>query len=143
MRRLFVFERTTKSNCDISMSILLIRDVDTISMGRSILSFRGNRSTFVNYPHDEFISLFFFLFYFSKPSVQTLIKSYLMRHFIWVFTVCEGICLSVSSSIPNQNTYMVAIIEIKLIGRLPPAIIGQSTYSHSRYWSSTDVIQLI
>ena len=106
---MFVFERTSKSNCDISMSILLIRDVDTISMGRSILSFRGNRSTFVNYPRDEFISLFF---YFSKLSVQTLIKSYLMRHFIWVFTVCEGISLSVSSSIPNQNTYMVAIIEI-------------------------------
>ena len=131
----------SKSNCEISMSILLIRDVDTISMGRSILSFRGNRSTFVNYPRDEFISLFFF--YFSKPSVQTLIKSYRIRHFIWVFTVCEGICLSMSSSIPNQNTHMVAITEIKLIGRLPPAIISQSTYSHSRYWSSTDVILLI
>ena len=74
------------------MQILLIRDVDTISMGRSILSFRGNRSTFVNYHRDECISLFFFCF--SKPSVQTLIKSHLMRHFSWVFTVCEGICLS-------------------------------------------------
>ena len=41
------------------MSILLIRDVDTISMGRSILNFRGNRSTFVNYARDEFISLSF------------------------------------------------------------------------------------
>ena len=43
------------------MQILLIRDVDTISMGRSILSFRGNRSTFVNYHRDECISLFFFI----------------------------------------------------------------------------------
>ena len=41
------------------MQILLIRDVETISMGRSILSFRGNRSTFVNYHRDECISLFF------------------------------------------------------------------------------------
>ena len=40
------------------MQILLIRDVDTISMGRSILSFRGNWSTFVNYHRDECISLF-------------------------------------------------------------------------------------
>ena len=44
------------------MQILLIRDVETISMGRSILSFRGNRSTFVNYHRDECIYLFFFLF---------------------------------------------------------------------------------
>ena len=43
------------------MQILLIRDVDTISMGRSILSFRGNRSDFVNYHRDECISLFFFI----------------------------------------------------------------------------------
>ena len=42
------------------MQILLIRDVDTISMGRSILSFRGNRSTFVNHHRDECISLFLF-----------------------------------------------------------------------------------
>ena len=41
------------------MQIMLIRDVDTISIGWSILSCRGNRSTFVNHHSDAFISLFF------------------------------------------------------------------------------------
>ena len=62
------------------MQILLIRDVDTISMGRSILSFRCNRSTFVNYHRDECISLFSL---FLQTVIADPDKEQPKRHFIW------------------------------------------------------------
>ena len=35
-------------------------------------------------------------FFVSSKTVQTLMKYRLMRHFIWVFTLCQGTCLPVS-----------------------------------------------
>ena len=97
------------------MQILLIRDVDTISMGRSILSFRGNILTFVNYHRDECISPFF---YFSKPSVQTLIKSH-------INTLC-GISSGYSLFVKVSVFHCLLQYQVATDKRLPPAIIGQS-----------------
>ena len=49
---------------------LLIRDIDTVCIGWSILSFKGNRSTFRNYHSDEFISFFFTLANSTDPDKQ-------------------------------------------------------------------------
>ena len=64
---------------------------------------------------DKNVQISFFKLYSTKRQDKFCVLSVNNILFYFIYII-----ISESSSIPNQNTYMMAIIQIKLIERLPP-----------------------
>ena len=75
------------------------KHIDTISLGSPFCVLRGHRLKFLNY--DEFMLLKIFFIQASSADPDECF----MRHFIWVFTVCQSTCLSVSAMKKIINTF--------------------------------------